>query len=64
MERIATFTITREKDINGWYYTMKCKAYNQYNKYDVPEKRFYDALEELTDIFNNVIGIGVVFEIG
>ncbi len=64
MEKTATFTITREEKTNGWYYTLRCKAYNQYNKCGVYEKHFFEAMEELTDIFNNVIGIGIVFEIG
>lgn len=64
MERTATFTITREERTNGYYYTLKSKAFNQYNKYDVHEKFFYEAMEELADTFNNVLGIGIVFEIG
>ena len=64
MEKTATFTITREEKTNGNYYTLKCKAYNQYNQYDVHAKFFYEAMEELTDIFNNVLKIGIVFEIG
>ena len=64
MERTATFTITREEKTNGWYYTLKSKAYNTYNRYDVHEKSFYETMEELTDTFNNVLGIGIVFEIG
>lgn len=64
MERVATFTITREEKTYGWYYTLKCKEYNQYNKYDVHAKHFYETMEELADVFNNVIGIGIVFEIG
>lgn len=61
MERTATFTITRHEKTTGWYYTLKCKAYNQYNKYDVHEKLLYEAMEELADTFNNVLGVGILF---
>lgn len=64
MKRNATFTITREEKTTGWYYTLKCKSYNLYNKYDVHEKNLYEAMAELADIFNNVIGVSIVFEIG
>ena len=64
MKRNATFIITREEKATGYYYTLKCKAYNQYNKFDVHEKNLYEAMAELADIFNNVIGVSIVFEIG
>ena len=64
MKTNATFIITREEKPTGWYYKLMCKSYNRYNKYDVHEKNLYDAMYELTDIFNNVIGVGIVFEIG
>lgn len=64
MTRNATFTITREEKPTGYYYSLKCKAYNQYNQYEVHEKNLYETMAELADIFNNVIGVNIVFEIG
>ena len=62
--KTAVFTITREEKTTGWYYTLKCKAFSQYNRVDIHEKRFYETMEELADTFNNVIGVGILFEIG
>ena len=59
MEKAAVFTIMKsDKGLN-----IKSKAYNTYNKYNVPEKQLFKAMAELTDTFNNVIGVAVVFEV-
>lgn len=59
MEKAAVFTIMKsDKGLN-----IKSKAYNTYNKYNVPEKQLFEAMAELTDTFNNVIGVAVVFEV-
>ena len=39
------------------------KQFNTYNRIDVPETELYKSLEELTDVFNNVIGYAILFEI-
>lgn len=64
MEKTAVFTITRQETMYGWFYDIKCKAFNQYNRCGINQHRFFEAMEELTDIFNNVLGIGILFEVG
>ena len=59
MEKTAVFTITKsDKGLN-----IKSKAYNTYNRYNVPEKQLFEKMAELADIFNNVIGVAIVFEV-
>jgi len=59
MEKTAVFTISRSD--NG--INIKSKGYNTYNKYGLQEKQLFDAMAELSDVFNNVIGIAIVFEV-
>ena len=60
MEKTAVFTIM--KSDKG--FSIKSKSYNTYNKYNVPEKQLFEAMAELTDTFNNVIGVAILFEVG
>lgn len=60
MKKIATFTITKD----GKLYNIKSKNYNTYNKIGITIHELYNEMEALTDTFNNVINIGVMFEIG
>ncbi len=60
MERTATFTIT----VNNGLYDIKCKAFNLYNQCGVSRDCLFTAMNQLTDVFNNVLNIGVLFEIG
>ena len=59
MEKTAIFTISK----SGRRYNIKSKQFNTYNKIDVPATELFEALEELTDVFNNVIGYAILFEI-
>lgn len=60
MENAAVFTIMKGDKV----FSIKSKKYNTYNKYDVPEKQLFEAMAELTDTFNNVIGVAILFEVG
>ena len=53
-ETSATFTIGSALNITS-------KRYNRYNKYNVSKADLFNAMLELADIFNNVIGIGIEF---
>ena len=64
MEKTAVFMITREEKTNGWFYTIKSRMYNTYNKYDLNEHQLFEAMEELTDTFNNVLNLAILFEVG
>lgn len=59
MGKTVVFTVS--KSGNG--YNIKSAVANRYNKNDVPASKLFDAMEELTDIFNNVIGAAILFEI-
>lgn len=37
--------------------------FNSYNKYGVKEKDLFSVMSELSDTFNNVIGIGIMFDV-
>lgn len=60
MEKTATFTISRD----GRLYNIKSKSFNTYNRVGITVVELFNEMEHLADVFNNVIGIGVVFEIG
>ena len=55
----AVFTIRK---VDGRF-NFTCKRYNTYNRYGVMFIEIYKTMEEITDVFNNVIGVGVTFEI-
>lgn len=55
----AVFTIT--KGANGL--DLKCKHYNTFNRYNIPESILFKAMNEIADIFNNIIGVAIVFEV-
>ena len=57
-ETTAIFTIFD----TGSAFDVKCKRFNTYNKYGVPKSDLWKALSELTDIFNNVIKIAILFD--
>lgn len=60
MEKTAVFTITQEaKGVS-----LKSKRYNTYNRINIPEKDLFKAMNELADIFNNVLKLGILFEVG
>lgn len=59
MEQTATFTITAD---NGQY-NIKSKAYNLYNQYNISRDCLFATMYRLADIFNNVLKIGIVFEV-
>lgn len=60
MEKTATFTISRD----GRLYNIKSKSFNTYNRIGITQVELFNEMEYLSDVFNNVIGIGIVFEIG
>ena len=60
MEKTAVFTIT----VSNGLYNIKCKHFNQYNQIGISRDCLYTAMRQLTDLFNNVLKIGILFEIG
>lgn len=65
MDKTAVFTISKTSStgVRSNRYNITSKKYNLYNKLDVSANQLFDAMEELTDIFSNVIGISILFEI-
>lgn len=59
MDKTAVFTISK----NSKGYNITSKKFNLYNKIGVPANQLFEAMEELTDTFNNVIGYAILFEI-
>ncbi len=59
-EKTAVFTVTKTQ---GRKYNITSKGFNLYNKLNVPENQLFEAMAELSDVFNNVIGIAILFEI-
>lgn len=59
MNNEAVFTI---RDDGGNTCSLLSKKYNTYNKYCIKKVDLFKALAELTDIFNNVLGIAIVFD--
>ena len=59
MEKTVVFTISKD----GKNYNIKSKAFNTYNKIGVPANQLFEAMEELTDTFNNVLEYAILFEI-
>ena len=59
MERTATFTLS--KGTKG--YDIKCKAFNTYNRYNLAKDEIFTAMEQISDVFNNVLEIAVVFDV-
>ena len=55
----AVFTIS----LTSKGFNLTCKSFNRYNKYGITRDGLYTTMLELTDIFNNVLNVGVVFEI-
>ena len=55
MEKIFLITKTEKG------YNLTCKSANTYNKYGV--KDLFKAMNELADIFNNALGVGILFEV-
>ena len=55
----VTFTIS--KGVKGL--NIKAHKYNTYNKYEVPPSKLFDAMSELADVFNNILEIGIMFEV-
>ena len=45
-------------------YNIKSKAFNRYNQIDISRDCLFFAMNQLTDVFNNVLKIGILFEIG
>ena len=60
MNNEAVFTI---RDDGGNTCSLLSKKYNRYNKYCIKKADLFKALAELTDIFNNVLGIAIVFDV-
>lgn len=56
-EKTAIFTISH--GIKG--YNIKCKAFNTYNRYNIQKSEIITTMEQLADIFNNVLEIGIMF---
>ena len=44
-------------------YNIKSKAFNRYNQIDISRDCLFTAMNQLTDVFNNVLKIGILFEI-
>lgn len=60
MEKTAIFTIT----VSNGLYNIKCKAFNQYNQIGISRDCLFTAMNQLADVFNNVLNIAILFEIG
>lgn len=60
MEKTAVFTISKT---GTGKYNIKSKKFNLYNKLEVKDSELFQAMEELADTFNNVIGYAILFEI-
>ena len=59
MQDTVVFTISR-----GHYgYNIKNAKYNTYNRIEVPGIVLAQAITELTDIFNNTLKLGILFEV-
>lgn len=56
----AIFTISRG---TAGRVNVKSKRFNTYNRNEVPEAQLFQTLEELADIFNNVLKIGIEFAV-
>lgn len=63
MSNTAIFTITRREESTGYFYSIKCRRFNQYNLVHVHERTLAQQLSHLADIFNNVLNIAILFEI-
>ena len=59
MNNTAIFTISR----GNYGYNIKCTAHSDYNRIEVPGFVLHKAIEELSDIFNNTLKIGILFEL-
>lgn len=59
MEKTAVFTITKD----GKLYNLKCNSAKNYNRIGITQAELFNEMEALTDTFNNVLEIGVLFEI-
>jgi hypothetical protein len=59
MEKTAVFTITKD----GKLYNLKCKAFNTYNRIGITQVELFNEMEYLTDTFNNLLNVGILFEI-
>lgn len=60
MENVI-FTIS--KGIKGINIKTKNRKFNTYNKYELSEQDLFKAMSELADIFNNIIGVGITFDV-
>lgn len=60
MNKTAVFTITKD----GKLYNLKSKAFNRYNRVGITQAELFNEMEHLTDVFNNILNVGVLFEIG
>ena len=63
MEKTVVFTVSKSGATGGKKYNLTSKAFNLYNKLEVPEQQLFEAMAELTDTFNNVLGFAILFEI-
>lgn len=60
MQHTAIFTIS--KGVKG--YNIKSTQYSTYSQFEIPGFRIFQVMEDLADIFNNVLKIAILFEIG
>ena len=58
----ALFIIT-ENSSSGSTVNIKSKHYNTYNRCGVRKADLFCVMCELSDIFNNVLGVGISFEV-
>lgn len=59
MEKTAIFTIT----VSNHLYNIKSKCYPQYNQIGVSRDSLFAAMCQLSDVFNNVLKIGICFDV-
>lgn len=59
-EKTATATIYEVDEV----YNIKVNGFNAYNKYAVPKCALWLEMNDLADLFNNVLEIGILFELG
>lgn len=59
MEKTAVFTIM----VSNGLYDITCKKFNLYNQIGVSRDCLFTAMRQLADVFNNVLKIGILFEV-
>lgn len=57
---VVTFTVSKS---SGKMYLTCYKPYTDYNVYDIEPRDLYKEMCKLTSLFNNTLGLAVLFEV-